>query len=365
MNWLLRPILFALVASIAACATAPQKRDELGYPTRIADLEPRFLEPDGFQWGHFSNGDGAQIRYGWIEPEGGSRAIAVLLPGRSAHIEKYFEPMRSLLARGFAVWAMDWRGQGGSERYLDNPQKGHTLGFEHDVADLHQFITTIVKRRGRPLFILTESFGGHLALRYLHEHEDGVDFAVIMAPMLAIDMGPAPTWLACGAASLATSGGFGESYVPAAGDWDPGRLRPVDTANSSDPVRYSIMFTWFWERPDLRLGDPTYRWVDVACESMAVINEPEYLDSISLPVLMVSALADAILIPATHERACGLMPNCRLSVVPDARHELIMERDELRDQFFEAFDRFVAEMLADGGNDKSAQIVPVDNQAND
>ena len=162
MNWVLRPILFALMASIAACATTPHNQSDPGYPTRIADLEPRFLEPDGFHWGYFSNGDGAEIRYGWVELEVDSRAIVVLLPGRSAHIEKYFEPVRSLLARGFAVWAMDWRGQGGSERYLDNSQKGYSLGFEHDVADLHQFITTIVKRRGRLLFILTESFGGHL-----------------------------------------------------------------------------------------------------------------------------------------------------------------------------------------------------------
>jgi lysophospholipase len=80
---------------------------------------------------------------------------------------------------------------------------------------------------------------------------------------------------------------------------------------------------------------------------MDAINEAEYLGSIALPVLMVSALADAILVPASHERACGLMPHCRLLQVPDARHELLMERDELRDEFFSAFDEFIEEMLVD------------------
>ena len=77
------------------------------YPP-INQLESRFLEPNGFRWGTFTNGSEARIRYGWIAPNKEPSAVAVLVPGRAAPIEKYFEPIQELFRRGFAVWL--WTG---------------------------------------------------------------------------------------------------------------------------------------------------------------------------------------------------------------------------------------------------------------
>ena len=52
-----------------------------------------------------------------------------LFQGRAEFIEKYFETVRELRARGFAVATIDWRGQGGSERALADPRKGHVGDF--------------------------------------------------------------------------------------------------------------------------------------------------------------------------------------------------------------------------------------------
>lgn len=50
--------------------------------------------------------------------------------------------MRDLHARGYAVWMMDWRGQGGSDRYLTaHPHKAHHNAYEEHIETLHQFIT--------------------------------------------------------------------------------------------------------------------------------------------------------------------------------------------------------------------------------
>src|SRR5579864_9137617 len=51
--------------------------------------------------------------------------ICVLLNGQTEFIEKYFEVIDELRARGFGVVTMDWRGQGGSTRSLPNPLKAH------------------------------------------------------------------------------------------------------------------------------------------------------------------------------------------------------------------------------------------------
>ena len=136
---------------------------------------------------------------------------------------------------------MDWRGDGGSERYLANPQKGYSLGFEHDVADLHQFVTTIVERRGKSLLLFAGSFGAHISLRYLHDHPKNFNFAVLVSPMLDIKTGTWPRWVARSLAKLATTIGFGDSYVPGGGDWQPDAEHDSNARkNSSDPVRYRM-----------------------------------------------------------------------------------------------------------------------------
>ena len=121
---------------------------------------------------------------------------------------------------------MDWRGQSGSERYLDNPQKGHSVGFEHDVADLNQFLTTVINQRGKPIFAVAGSMGAHIMLRYMHDYPDFFDSAVLVSPAFDIDTGNWPHSIARLISKLGTSLGFSEHYIRG-GDWklDAKRLR--------------------------------------------------------------------------------------------------------------------------------------------
>ncbi len=57
--------------------------------------------------------DGMRLRAAIWLPVGEARGTCLLMQGRAEFIEKYFETVADLLARGFAVVAFDWRGQGG------------------------------------------------------------------------------------------------------------------------------------------------------------------------------------------------------------------------------------------------------------
>ncbi|HEX5665677.1 MAG TPA: alpha/beta hydrolase, partial [Hyphomicrobium sp.] len=89
--------------------------------------------------------DGAGLRYArWPATRGPRRGTVVIAPGRGEFIEKYFEVVAELRRRGFAVAVMDWRGQGGSDRLLDHPRKGHVEDFAEYDRDLRQFMKEIV-----------------------------------------------------------------------------------------------------------------------------------------------------------------------------------------------------------------------------
>jgi len=93
--------------------------------------------PSGAQTGTIAGYGGVRLRFARWEPtRGPHRGTICLFQGRTEYIEKYFEVVADLRRRGFAVATLDWRGQGGSERLLGNPRKGHVRSFADFDRDL-------------------------------------------------------------------------------------------------------------------------------------------------------------------------------------------------------------------------------------
>ncbi len=79
--------------------------------------------PVGAVTGRCLTQDGIALRYAYWHATGlPLKGTVTILQGRAEFIEKYFETIQDLRARGHAVVAFDWRGQGGSDRLLRNPQ---------------------------------------------------------------------------------------------------------------------------------------------------------------------------------------------------------------------------------------------------
>ena len=88
--------------------------------------------------------DGVNLRYArWLPPPS-RKGTVCLFQGRAEFIEKYFETVRDLRARGFAVATIDWRGQGLSDRVLADRQRGHVRDFYQYGIDLDSFMEQVV-----------------------------------------------------------------------------------------------------------------------------------------------------------------------------------------------------------------------------
>src|SRR3979411_3385800 len=83
--------------------------------------------PEDVVTGTLKTPDGVSLRFARWAPPPGRKGTVCLFQGRSEFIEKYFETVRDLRARGFAVATIDWRGQGMSERPLGNGRTGLVL----------------------------------------------------------------------------------------------------------------------------------------------------------------------------------------------------------------------------------------------
>src|SRR5438128_6847004 len=89
--------------------------------------------------------DGVSLRCAhWRSLSTMPKGTVCVFQGRSEFIEKYFEVVRDLRARGFAVAMLDWRGQGLSDRALRGPRKGHVRNFSEYDVDLATFVREVV-----------------------------------------------------------------------------------------------------------------------------------------------------------------------------------------------------------------------------
>lgn len=285
--------------------------------------------------------DGIELRYARWAPPPGRKGTVCLFQGRAEFIEKYFETVRDLRARGFAVATLDWRGQGLSQRALHNPRKGYVHSFDDYNIDLDTFINEVVLPDcPPPHFALAHSMGASVLLRAAHRGNRTFDRMVLLAPMLALPglRRTHATRIAVKAMRLA---GLGTSYV-FGGDSSAMTQRPfVGNPLTSDPVRYARNIAVLEANSELAIGWPTVAWADSAFKAMREFAVSSYPVKIRQPILIVAAGQDQIVsTPAIDEFAIRLRAGSHL-IVPGARHELLMEQDRFRGQVLAAFDAFV------------------------
>src|SRR5215468_9781831 len=297
--------------------------------------------PEDVVTGAIATPDGVKLRFARWAPPPGRKGTVCLFQGRAEFIEKYFETVRDLRARGFAVATLDWRGQGMSQRGLRNSRKGYVRSFDDYAIDLDTFINEIVLPDcPPPHFALAHSMGASILLRAAYNGNRTFDRTVLLAPMIALPgmRRTRATRMLVRAMRLA---GLGMSYVPG-GDSTVMMQRPfIGNLLTSDPVRYARNVAVLEARPELATGWPTVAWTDSAFRVMGELAEPGYPGRIRQPILIIAAGQDGIVsTPAIDDFSVRLRAGSHL-IVPGARHELLMEQDRFRGQVFAAFDAFV------------------------
>ena len=186
--------------------------------------------------------DGVSLRFARWAPPQGRKGTVCLFQGRSDFIEKYFETVRDLRARGFAVATLDWRGQGMSDRALPDRRKGYVRSFSEYQIDLDCFIREIVLPDcPSPIFALAHAMGATVLLRAAHA-------GLLVRGMRLM--------------------GLGSSYVPGGGPWVVMQRPFSGNVFTSDPVRYARNVAVLEAEPSLAIGSPTVAWTDSAFRVM-------------------------------------------------------------------------------------------------
>lgn len=299
--------------------------------------------PVGAITGYFQAEDGATLRFArWAPQVKVPLGTICLLQGRAEFIEKYFETVRDLLIRGFAVATFDWRGQGGSARIDNVPNHGHVEDFADYGADLDAFVSQILLPTcPAPYYGVAHSTGGAVLLHNAPTLRTKFRRLVLFAPLLGFGEHGFPNAVIDPLSRVLVTLGLGLRPVPGAKRHIL-YVRPFpENRLTSDERRYERIRNLVRSKPDLMIGAPTIGWVRAATRAMRDLEDPDFVERIRIPLLVIAAGHDRVVSNAATERFARTIKAGHLVTVPGAEHELLQEADVYREQALAAFDAFV------------------------
>lgn len=300
----------------------------------IKHIELDFFLPNNAEVSDLVMRDGVRLRVGYFPAKGRAVATVLLVNGHREFMEKYKEFIEDLQKRGFNVFSYDHRGQGGSDRQLENKLKSHNPDFDAIIHDMHEVVVRFVlpKSSGTPLHLVAHSMGAQFAIRYLHDNLDIFDRAVLMAPFTNFNIGgPLFTYLTKLYAKLANLFGFSKFFAP-------GQARHRDMIDheyafkrlTHDRDRYNWSQKVLEEKPELFIGGVTFGWLNGVIKSIDALQPPGFTKSIKTPVLTLLADDEQVVDNATTIELVKKMPNAIIKTVKGSRHEFYREVDSIR-----------------------------------
>jgi lysophospholipase len=166
---------------------------------------------------------------------------------------------------------------------------------------------------------------------------------VLTAPMIAINRRQLglPQAVARVYAETLAALGFGSVFVRPGGA-EIAEATPFESNEvTSDRERYLRSRMVLEAAPRLGLGSPTIGWLRAALRSTTKLQAADYPQRVAVPLLLFAAGADTIVSSQLVEEF-GLRLKVGTHVmIPQAKHEILHETDDVRGRFWAVFDEYL------------------------
>ena len=310
--------------------------------TQTADLEKHYKTDiytyfDKEPLLHFITNDDIKIAYK-VFVVSNAKANIVISSGRTESMIKYKEFIYDLNRNGYSVYIYDHRGQGLSQRLLEERQLGHVNNFFDYVDDMKLFVNKIVPKN-RKVFLLGHSMGGAIASLYVEKYIHDFDALVLSSPMHQPDLVSSRlSKMLCYIVEKRKENI--DRYILGENSYDDERVTFKENKLTHSQLRFDITAEEYEKTPQVKIGGPSVRWVSEACKwsRSSVLNAYK----IKVPVLLIQAAEDKIVNMQPQEIFCeNALGFCKGLKIDNAYHELFMEEDEIRNKAMSAmFDFF-------------------------
>ncbi len=276
--------------------------------------------------GSYKSFDGKKIYYEYFLAQNATASV-VIVHGLSEFTKKYYETAYYLLQNGLNVFLYDQRCHGFSERLTDSLDLVHVDSFDDYVTDLEIFINQIVLNASKlPLELYAHSMGGAVTALYLQKHPEKIKKAIFSAPLLRPYVGKTPFPIAkMGTLCKMKLCGKKSNFNPAK-SFNPEAALKKSKDKSVNRFAHNLK---------LRIDEPMYRstpltsgWIYHSLDILRVFKKRKTAESITTPILLVSAEEDSVVISKYHSVFAAKCPSCKFYSIPKTGHSILLSSDQ-------------------------------------
>jgi lysophospholipase len=150
-----------------------------------------------------------------------------------------------------------------------------------------------------------------------------------------------PWWLVEKIADRLNRAGPSRDFIWGMAKRDQLKLPFVLQIVTSDAKRYARNQALLAADPELRLNGPTWGWLGAALHAIDLLEKPGYAETITTQALVIGAGRDRVCDTEAARAFAARMPDARYVEIAGAQHEILMERDPLRAEWWAAADAFL------------------------
>ncbi len=275
--------------------------------------------------------DGLRIRVvHW--PAETAKGTILLFPGRTEYAEKYGRAAKEYTSAGFDVLAIDFRGQGIADRMADDRGLGHVGKFSDYQRDVNAAVAHAKSAKlPEPNYLVAHSMGGCIGLRALHNALP-VKAAAFSAPMWGVAIEQPLLTAAWVIGTIGPKIGIGKMVSPGRSTTNYVEEEEFEQNElTCDPVMFTYMRDQLRAHPDLGLGGPSVQWIGLALREMRKLST---MKTPNCPCFTGLGTDETIVSPERIKDRMASWPNGELAIYDGAKHEIMIELPETRDDFF-------------------------------
>ena len=184
-------------------------------------------------------------------------------------------------------------------------------------------------------YILAHSLGALISTYYLANYDHQIKKAVLSSPFFGVPMKHPLRDEVIIATMMAF--GQGHRYAFGKGHYKPADLNLNELSHSKTRMKWMNRVNR--KRSAIHLGGPTFRWVHLCLNAIKAL--PKIIPRVETPVLILQAEKEKIVDNKNLEKLTALFLHAESMLVPQAKHEILFEKDNVRKAALERVNQFL------------------------
>ena len=299
-----------------------------------------YRAPTGIKSNYLKMKDGKRIRLiTWnLFGENEGSGTVLIQQGHNEFIEKYYETIQEFIDRKYNVVAFDWRGQGMSERMINDNRKQYIEDFNIHINDLEFILdNAILNKFNKPLIGIGHSMGGCIMLSALKFHANKFDKIILSAPMLGFRSEKLLMILIDIFYLFLPKSLFLPGSKPNMGKETPFNENDLTT----DQKRYKRTQKLVRLKKDIRLWGITIAWAKAVKNHFNLIRNNGWLENVKSEILIINSINDRVVSSKHIVKMAKKLKNTRIINFENCEHEIFMEKDIHRKKLWKEIDNFL------------------------